>query len=129
MRTGSPADFNEHPSPGAVGSNLDTRGANYFEASVAPYWVFARNSRYPVTVTLPAQVMMGDDPYYFGHHYGWISAGVNVRVPLAFIPRQCGKWSAGTSADLCYYGTTTAEFTKSVGLQMPKLGAAISLEL
>jgi hypothetical protein len=80
-------------------------------------------------VTLPSQVTVGDDPYYFGHHYGWITAGVNVRVPLSFIPRQCGKWSAETSADLCYYGTTGAEFVNSIGIQMPKLGASLSLDL
>jgi hypothetical protein len=108
---------------------MDTSGANHFEASLAPHWVLRRNSRYPITVTLPAEVTVGDDPYYFGHHYGWIAGGVNVQVPLSFIPKQYGKWNAGTSADLCYYGATTAEFAKSLGLQVPKVGAAISLDL
>ena len=115
--------------PGSVGSTLDVSGASHYGATFAPRWILNRNSRYPVTVTLPAQVMLGEDPYWFGHSYGWISAGLNVRVPLSFIPSRYGKWSAGASADLCYYGTTMGEFAKSLGLQMPKLGAALSLEL
>jgi len=67
--------------------------------------------------------------YYFGHHYGWIAEGVNLRVPLSFIPRQYGKWRAETSADLCYYGTTTGKFANSIGWQVPKVGAALKLEL
>lgn len=113
----------------AAGATMDTSGANHFKALAAPHWVLCRNSRYPITVTLPVQAVAGDDPYWFGHHYGWVAGGVNVRVPLSFIPKQYGKWSAGTSADLCYYGTTTAEFAKSLGLQLPKLGAAVRLEL
>jgi len=122
-------DPTDRPLPPGVGSHLDTRGANHFEASVTPYWVLGKKSRYPVTVSLSADATIADDPYYLGHHYGWISAGVSARVPLSFLPSRFGKWSAGTSADLCYYGTTTDEFAKSVGLQMPKLGAAFSLEL
>lgn len=129
LRTGFPGDPRGRLIPGAGGSALDISAANHFEASVAPRWVLRRQSRYPVTVALPAQITVGDDPYYFGHHFGWIAAGVNVRVPLSFIPRQYGKWSATTSADLCYYGTTPAEFENSIGLQMPKLGAALTLDL
>lgn len=115
-----------HAIPGA--GTLNTSGANHFETSVSPHWILCRNSRYPITITLPVQVVAADDPYWLGHHYGWVAGGMNIRVPLAFLPRQCGKWTAGTSADLCYYGTTTTEFAQSVGiLQMPKLAAAIGL--
>jgi hypothetical protein len=129
FRTGIFSDPLGRLAPGVGGGTMDIRGANNFEGTVAPHWTFFRQSRYPVTVTLPTQMTVRDDPYYFGHHYGWIAAGVNIRVPLSFIPRQYGKWSAGTSADLCYYGTTTTEFVNSIGWQMPKLGAAFSLEL
>jgi hypothetical protein len=129
FRTGFPGDFKARLVPGAGGSALDITAANHFEASVAPRWVLRKQSRYPITVALPAQVLVQEDPYYFGHSYGWMAAGVNVRVPLSFIPKQYGKWSATTSADLCYYGTTTAEFQKSIGPQLPRLGAALTLEL
>lgn len=129
LRSGILVDPRGHAGPDGVGSTMDTRGANHFEASVAPHWTFCRNSRYPITMSLPSQIMVEDDPYYFGHHYGWITTGVNVSVPLSFIPRQCGKWSAATSADLCYYGTTSAEFVNSIGIQMPKLAATLKLDL
>jgi hypothetical protein len=129
LRTGIPGDPMGRLIPGAAGSTMDTSGANHFEASLAPHWVFCRHSRYPVTVTLPTQVTAREDPYYFGHNFGWIASGVNVRVPLSFIPKQYGKWSASTSADLCYYGTTTTEFVNSIGPQIPKVGAAFTLEL
>jgi len=108
---------------------MDIRGANHFEGSVAPRWTFWRQSRCPVTVSVSTQMTVGDDPYYLGHHYGWIAEGVNLRVPLSFIPRQYGKWRAETSADLCYYGTTTGKFANSIGWQVPKVGAALKLEL
>ncbi len=114
--------------PGVGNSNMDVNGANHFDGTVAPRWIFCRQSRYPVTVTLPMQMTLHEDPYYFGHQFGWIAAGANIRVPLSFIPRQYGNWSAATSADLCYYGTTKSEFMNSVGLQVPRLGASFGLQ-
>jgi hypothetical protein len=129
FRNGIFSDPIGRPLPGVGGGTMDIRGANHFEGTLAPHWIFFRQSRYPVTVTLPTQMTVSEDPYYFGHHYGWIAAGVNIHVPLSFIPRHYGKWSAGTSADFCYYGTTATEFVNSIGWQVPKLSAAFSLEL
>jgi len=128
FRTGIFSDPVARLAPG-VGGTLDINGANHFDGTVAPHWIFFRQSRCPVTVTLPLQMTVHEDPYYFGHHFGWVGTGVNVRVPLSFIPRQYGKWSAGTGADFCYYGTTTTEFVNSIVWQVPKLSAAFSLEL
>jgi hypothetical protein len=127
LRTGIPGDPVGRPTPG-VGGTMDINGANHFDATVAPHWTLCRQSRYPVTVKLPIQVTVHEDPYYFGHDFGWFATGANISVPLSFIPRQFGKWSAGTSAELCYYGTTKTEFMNSIGLQIPKLGAAFSLQ-
>ncbi|HZR78380.1 MAG TPA: hypothetical protein VFA58_04185 [Chthoniobacterales bacterium] len=110
------------------GGTMDIRGANHFEGNLAPKWILFRQSRCPLTVSVSTQMTVGDDPYYFGHHYGWIAEGVNIRVPLSFVPRQFGKWSAGTGADLCYYGTTTTEFMNSLALQLPKVGGSFRVE-
>ncbi|HJT79964.1 MAG TPA: hypothetical protein VJ719_02110 [Chthoniobacterales bacterium] len=115
--------------PGAVGSTLDVTDASHYEATFAPRWIFNTKSQYPITVTLPTQVTLGEDPYWFGHSYGWIATGLNVRIPLSFIPSRYGKWSAGTSVELCYYGTTMTEFANSVRPQIPKLGAVLTLDL
>jgi hypothetical protein len=109
--------------------NYNEKGGSHFEAGMSAQFVFRRHSRYPVTVTLPANVSVGDDPYYISHKFGYISGGVNVRIPLAFIPSRYGKWSARTSADVCYFGSTAAEFVNTINLQMPKVGAALSVEL
>jgi len=92
---------------------------SHFEGGVAPALVFARNSPYPVTVSLPISIAFGDQEYWIGHQFGYVTGGVDLRLPLSFLPARCGKWSVGTNADVCYYGTTTAELMKSV----PALGA------
>src|SRR5690349_3554001 len=67
--------------PGEYSANV-SNAANHFEASSAvAHFVFAKQSRYPVTVSLPVSLEVSDDLYWFGHQYGWISSGVNVRVP------------------------------------------------
>jgi hypothetical protein len=109
--------------------NYSENGGSHFEAGMNAQFVFRRHSRYPVTVTLPANVSVGDDPYYISHRFGYISGGVNVRIPLPFIPSRYGKWSAQTSADVCYFGSTAAEFVNTIKLQMPKVGAALGVEL
>jgi hypothetical protein len=109
--------------------NYNGNGGRHFEMGMSAQFVFRRHSRYPVTVTLPANVLVGDDPYYISHQFGYISSGVNVRIPLPFIPSRYGKWSAQTSADVCYYGSTAAEFVNTINLQMPKVGAALRVEL
>jgi hypothetical protein len=111
---------------GGVGNNLGS--GNHFEAAgEVARWVFAKQSRYPITVTLPVNLELADDLYWFGHQNGWISSGVSVRIPLSFIPTRYGKWSAASSADICYYGSTKTEFVNSVQPQVPKVAAAITL--
>jgi hypothetical protein len=108
--------------------SYDKNGGNRFEMGMAAEFVFCRQSRYPVTITLPVNMAYNDDPYYMSHHFGYVSGGVKVRVPLSFVPDRYGKWTAGTSADVCYFGSTRSEFVQSINLQMPKIGAAFSLE-
>ena len=130
LRIGLIADPATHVAPGLPGDGaLNVNGASHYEAGVAPSLILGRHSRYPVTLTFSGHMSVNEDPYWFGHDYGWVSAGVAVRVPLSFIPKQFGRWSAGTTADLCYYGTSTDEFMRSIGLQMPKIGAAFKIDL
>jgi len=107
----------------------DAKAGNHFEAGMTAQFVFRTRSRYPVTVTLPVNMEVRDDPDYTSGHFGYISGGVNVQVPLSFVPRRYGKWSASTSAGICYFGTTKAEFVDSINLQIPKIAAALSVDL
>src|SRR6266404_44756 len=119
------------PSPVCMWINGDygeQKGRNYLEGGMSTQFEFRKNARYPLIVTIPASMAAGEEEYAFGPAFGYVTAGVSVRVPLSFIPSRYGQWTAGSSADLCYYGTTTSEFLKSVGLGIPKIAAAFSVD-
>lgn len=125
-----------HSSPGipdmlwmGLTPDSDWKHGNDFEAGMTAQFVWGRKARYPVTIRLPMYVAASDEQYFLGPHYGYISAGINLRVPLRFISTRYGRWTAGGNADFCYYGTTTSEFVRSIGLQIPKVAAVFSVEL
>jgi hypothetical protein len=111
-----------------TGDDGKDKGRNYLEGGISAQFVFRKSARYPLIVTVPASFAAGDEEYWFGPHFGYITIGVDVRVPLSFIPSRYGRWTAGSSADLCYYGTTATEFLNSVGLHLPKIGASFSVD-
>ena len=91
----------------------------YYELGLAPTYTFIKDSKYPVTATLPITVGLGDQSGFYGVPagmmssskntvYGYFTTGVNVSVPLAFIPSSFGAWT--TNAGFNYYnlGSTTA---------------------
>jgi len=128
MLRGGPAG---RPPPICVWINGDygeDKGRNYLEGGMSAQFVFRKNARYPLIVAIPTNVAVGEEEYWFGPHFSYMTTGVNIRVPLSFISSRCGKWTVGGSADLCSYGTTTTEFVKSVGLHTPKIGAALAVD-
>ena len=125
---GGPAVYPEALWMGTT-ADTDTKGGNHFEAGMTARFSFGRKTRYPVTITFPVYMALGDEQYFLGPHFGYITAGINLRVPLSFIPSRYGRWSAGSSADFCYYGTNATEFVRSIGVQIPKLAAALNVEL
>ena len=112
-----------------TGDTGEVEGRNFLEAGFIAEFLLRRNARYPLIVTIPASTAMGDELYFFGPHFAYISTGLNVRMPLSFIPSRYGRWTAGTNADFCFFGTTAAEFTRSVSLKMPRLAAVFSVDL
>jgi hypothetical protein len=99
--------------PVANNSNLEGEIGHYFEFGVAPGVMVAPKSQYPVSVSFPAAVGLGDYHYYLGDRFGFASAGVAVSVPLAFVPKGLGSWSINGSALYYRLGRTPAEFTSS----------------
>jgi hypothetical protein len=119
------------PPPVCVWINGDygeVKGRNYLEGGMSAEFVFRKNARYPLIITIPTTMAVGDEEYWFGPHFGYITAGVNVRVPLSFIPSRYGRWTAGSSADLCYYETTATQFLKSIGVPSSKIAATLSVD-
>jgi hypothetical protein len=111
-----------------TGDYGEDKGRNYLEGGMSAQFVFRKNAHYPLIVTVPASMAAGDEEYRFGPRFGYITTGVDLRVPLSFIPSRYGRWTVGSSADLCYYGTSVSEFVNSVGLHLPKIVASFSVD-
>lgn len=81
----------------------------YGEFGVAPGFVLAKRTAYPVTFTFPLLVGIGDSNFYPGDVYGYFSAAANLVVPLAFLPRSFGAWTANVGYTYYNLGNATAE--------------------
>lgn len=80
----------------------------YGEVGVTPGFTVAKKTTYPITFTFPVLLGFGDAHFYPGDAYGYFSATANVAVPLAFLPKSFGAWTA--NAGFTYYnlGNATA---------------------
>lgn len=78
----------------------------YYEIGLAPGHTFG-----PVTVTIPLTLGLGSHGFYHGDTYGYFAAGVQLSVPLSFIPECYGKWTF--SGGYTYYnlGDAVADAT------------------
>ena len=95
-------------STGAAG--LDGHGY-YFELGIAPSYTFAKGSTYPVTFSVPITVGLGDDRFYNGDNFGYVSTGAQLSVPLAFIPSCYGAWTFSGGYTWYYLGDQLQEFS------------------
>lgn len=73
----------------------------YYELGVAPSVTLVKDGAYPVTLTLPVNVGLGNANTYAGDSFGYVSAGANVAVGLGFVPACYGIWTA--NAGVTYY--------------------------
>ena len=94
-------------------SGLGTQGSTesqYYEIGIAPSHTFAEKATYPVTVSFPNTAGFGSNGFY-GQGFGFFSTGVNVSVPLAFIPSAYGTWTSSLMGQYFRLGTNSARFT------------------
>jgi len=89
--------------PGSAG--LQENG-NYYEIGVAPGF-----SAGPVAITFPLTVGLGSQGFYAGDTYGYFAGGVQLSIPISFIPDCYGKWTF--SGGYTYYnlGADAADAT------------------
>jgi len=83
----------------------------YYEIGIAPTYTFLKDSKYPITATVPVTAGFGDSNGFYGGYagnnvYGYFTTGLNASVPLAFIPSCYGAWT--TNAGFNYYNLGTA---------------------
>jgi hypothetical protein len=95
------------------GSSTVVLGRNgstyYFEPGIVPTFTFKAGDL-PITLTAPTYVSIGPKSYWgrgstgitkADGNFGVFSTGINVNVPLSFIPVQYGNWHA--EAGVLYY--------------------------
>ena len=90
---------------GVVG--ISKSDAWYFEAGITPGIVFAKNSSYPVTLTAPVILGLGDARFYPTDAFGYLSLGANVSMPIV-IGKSFGSWSANVGITYQVFGNATA---------------------
>lgn len=83
----------------------------YFEAGVAPSYTFGKGGTCPVTFTVPINVGYGDEKFYAGQTFGFVSAGAQLSVPLAFVPSCYGSWTFSGGYTWFHLGETVANAT------------------
>ena len=88
----------------------------YYELGIAPSYTFLPKATYPITLSTPVTLGLGDDHgFYQGNTFGYFSAGPTISVPLAFIPSGFGAWTVSASYLYYYEGTTVRAFNASNG--------------
>jgi hypothetical protein len=80
----------------------------YGELGIAPTATLRTKSRYPITLAFPLTLGVGDDHFYPGDAYGYFSATANLTVPLAFLPKSVGAWTANLAITYYDLGGATA---------------------
>ncbi len=75
-------------------------GTGYFEPGIVPTYTYKGIASYPMTFTFPTYISIGPSTYWDASKkidngsFGVFSTGVNVSVPMAFIPTKYGFWHA-----------------------------------
>jgi len=83
----------------------------YFEVGIAPSYTFAKGGTYPVTLSAPINAGFGDDKFYDGDNFGFVSGGAQLSVPLSFIPECYGSWTFSGGYTYFHLGDRVAEVT------------------
>ena len=88
-----------------VTGDLAEEDACVLQIGISPSWTFLSDTEYPITLSVPAALGYFTDPYAGGDGagIGYVDIGVTAAVPLAFIPKEYGSWTA--SANLTFYNT------------------------
>ncbi len=77
----------------------------YYEIGISPGFQAG-----PLAITFPIKAGFGSDGYYAGDEsFGFVSGGVNVEYPLAFMPECLGSWSVRGYGTYYYLGEGTED--------------------
>jgi hypothetical protein len=110
------------------GWNANKGDGNYFEIGISPATIIGNEGQYPLTLTVPANIGVGDDRYYPGDNFGFASIGLSASVPLAFLPKDLGTWKFAVSGTYYYLGRAPADLTNDGERHQSVFGATLSTE-
>jgi hypothetical protein len=97
--------YNFEGSVGIVKSN-----AWYLELGISPGFVIAEKSSFPVTVSVPVTVGIGDSHFYPDEAFGFLSVGPNASIPLNVAADASGRWTMNAGVAYQIFGAGTAAF-------------------
>lgn len=89
----------------------------YLEIGVAPSFTLVDSASSPITLTIPVTVGLGWD-YYEGFSdanpgvleddtLGFVDLGLDLSMPLSFVPSQFGSWEASAGVHFLFLGDST----------------------
>jgi hypothetical protein len=80
------------------------------ELGISPGFIIAEKSSFPVTVSVPITVGIGDSHFYPDEAFGFLSAGPNVSIPINIAADPSGRWAMNASVLYQTFGAGTAAF-------------------
>ncbi|MBV9127487.1 MAG: hypothetical protein JO117_05300, partial [Verrucomicrobia bacterium] len=79
---------------------------NYYEIGLSP-----STTAGPVTITLPITAGFGSSRFYANNRgFGYFTPGIQLGVPLKFIPSSYGTWNFTTFYKFYYLGNSLSNF-------------------
>jgi hypothetical protein len=102
------------------------------QLGIAPTLYTIEHERYPVTFSAPIELGLGIEDYYETESggenaFGYLSYGLSVSMPLAFVPESIGAWTLTLTGKGFHFSDTLAEanlgrsnypvFVASVGVE------------
>ena len=97
----------------------------YLQLGLAPGLTLFEKSTYPVTLTFPLTLGLSLSDYYerigiggSDDTFGYFSMGVNVAVPLAFIPPSFGTWQVKAGVQGLFLGDNLKAANRNDGTEI-----------
>ena len=84
------------------------------QMGVEPTLYTVENERFPVTFSFPVELGLAIDDYYENESggentFGYLSWGLKISFPLAFMPKQLGSWTFDVLGQGYYLSSTLAK--------------------
>jgi hypothetical protein len=98
------------------------------QLGVEPTLYSFEHDRYPLTFTFPVELGLAIDDYYEDANgsenaFGYLTWGLKVSVPLAFMPKALGEWSFSVAGKGFYFSNDLAEVNEGDDLKGVVVGS------